>query len=352
MRCVRVPLFSLLATAFFHQFAAAQAPVDPPTRHRPVPAGKLLFPCYAKVKNSPAKWNGFWNPQPTNEEGKQVSVVIGFDDPDPSFPFDCVGEPLQITVPNKQIVNVVKQNWAGGCTPTITITPAVADSSVSDVLSLIAKIGVVGYDGGESVRAYELPPLKNKILNATVVCNIPANGTIAARKLTQTVVITYQNPPRISVSAGLLVSTEGVKSFGIKTTKTGTGSTGADTVQTTISVTGSSSAQVIPFGFINLYLAGSRKLNLSSQFGIGVNPNLSSPRIEFFAAPIGIAWHDFYVAPGIHFGQHEKLMGGFTVGDIVSGLSKAPIGWRYEAGLGFSLSYNLKPLVKSSSASK
>jgi hypothetical protein len=173
MRCVQLSLFLLLATTFFDQFAAAQAPVDPPSRPRPIPAGKLLFPCYAKVNNSPAKWNGLWNPKPTNKEGKQVSVVIGFDNPDPSFPFECVG------VPNNQIVDVVKKNWVGVCTPTITITPAVADSSVSDVLALVAKVGVVGYDGGEAARVYELPPLKNKILNATVVCSLPANGGIS-----------------------------------------------------------------------------------------------------------------------------------------------------------------------------
>jgi hypothetical protein len=367
MRCVWLLLLTLLlvaATPVFHRSAAAQAPAaqaqsaanqvaaEPAVRHRTPEAGKLLFPCYAKETHPPKPFSALWDPRAVNEpDEERVTVIIGFDDPDPQFPFDCVGEPLQIIVPNGQIVNLVRENWKEGCTPTITLTPAVADSTVADLLTLISKVGVVGFDGGGQARYYELPPLKNKVLNVTVVCTITKTDKLPARKLTQTVTITYQNPPRIAASAGLLVSTEGVKSYTILTTKTGVGSNGADTSHTTIGISGNSSAQVIPSGFVNLYWAGSRKLNLSSQFGVGVNPNLSTPRIEFFAAPVGVAWHDFYFAPGIHIGQHEVLTGGFAVGDVVSGLSKPPIAWRYRAGLAFSLSYNLKPLIRGAAPS-
>jgi hypothetical protein len=363
MRYIRLSLCLLLVTfdPFIHravvaqtaasQAAAPQAAAAPAARARQAGAGKLLFPCYAKEIHAPKNFTGVWNPKPANGDGEQVTVLIGFDNPAPDFPFNCVGEPLQITVPNGQIVNLAQENWVPGkCVPTIAITPAVADSSVGDLLTLIAKVGSFGFDGG-SAQAYQLPALKNKVLTATVVCTIPAAGAIPERKLTQTVTITYQNPPRFAVSAGLLVSTEGVKSFTILTKKTGVGSNGVATSQTSIGVSGNSSAQVIPFGFVNLYWAGSRKLNLSSQFGVGVNPNLSTPRVEFFAAPVVLSWHDFYFAPGIHIGQHEKLIGGFSVGDLVSGLSKPPIAWQYRAGLAFSLSYNLKPLVKPAAAS-
>jgi hypothetical protein len=346
----------LLFVAAPHFQAAAQSPTEQPAA---VPAGETArrpllkpdqtpFPCFAKETHPPKTFSGFWNPRPVNKsEAKRVTVLIGFDHPDSKFPFDCVGEPLQVTVPNGQIVNLAQENWMAGCTPTLTINPAVSDSSVSDLLTLIAKVGAFGYDGG-TLTYHELPPLKNKILNISVICNIPAAGGVPARKLTQTATITYQNPPRVTVSAGLLVSTEGVKSYTILTTKTGVNSSGVSTSQTSIGVSGDSSAQVIPFGFVNLYLAGSRKLNLSSQFGIGVNPNLSTVKVEFFAAPLVLAWHDFYFAPGIHFGQHEKLTGGFSVGDVVTGMSKPPIGWHYQTGFAFSLSYNLKPLIKSS----
>jgi hypothetical protein len=349
MRSIPLVLLALLVVAgalLCDQCEAAQAPAEPAARPRHAAPGKLLFPCYAKVTNAPETFSGFWKPRPSNAEGKQVSIIIGFDNPDPDFPFDCVGEPLEITVPNGQIVNLVKENWTvGDCVPTLTLTPATADSSVADLLTLFAKVGPFALDGGLA-KSYELPPLKNKILNVTVACNKAAAGGAAGHKLTQTVKITYQNPPRIAVSAGLLVSTEGVKSYTILTTKTGVGSTGVATSQTSIGIYGNSSAQVVPFAFVNLYLAGSRKLSLSSQFGVGINPNLSTPRIEFFAAPLGLSWHDFYFAPGIHIGQHEALTGGFAVGDLVSGVSKPPIAWRYREGLAFSLSYNLKPLAK------
>jgi hypothetical protein len=341
-RFVLVIAFSLLVS----QFAAAQVTLDAKKHPRTVSADSHTFPCYARAVNKPKTFNGIWTPKPDNAENEQVTITIGFDKPDPDFPIDCVGEPLEITVPNQQIVNLVPANWSvGKCVPTLTITPAVADSPVPDLLALVAKAGIVGLDAQSNY--YALPPLKNKILTVAVVCTLSDS-----RKLTQSVKITYQNPPRIAVSAGLVVSTLGVRSFSIKTVQTGVGSNGVVTTQNSIAQHGPSLAEVVPFSFVNLYWSGSRKLNLSSQVGLGVDPNLSTPRVEFFVAPIAVAWHDFYFSPGIHFGQHEILTGGFSVGEVVTGLTKAPIAFRYHAGLGFSLSYNLKPLVKPSASSK
>ena len=342
-RLLSLPLVA--AILLFHQFAMAQSPSDPKTDPGTDPSESSSFPCYAKVANLPKNFNGFWTPKPVNGEDSRVRVTIGFAKPDTKFSFDCVGEPLEITVPNGQIVNLVQENWPTdpkACTPTMTTLPAVGDNPMADILPILAKVGSVGLIRGKGDKGNPLPPLKNKSLTASVAC------TVDGRKLTQSVKITYQSPPRIVVSAGLVVSALGVKSYGIKTTQTGVGSNGVVTTQNSIAVTGSPSAQVIPFSFVNLYLSGSRKLNISTQFGLGVNPNLSSPRVEFFAAPIAIGWRDFYFSPGIHIGQHEVLTGGFSVGEITSGLSKAPITWGYRGGFGFSLSYNLKPFVKSS----
>ncbi len=358
LRRLRVFLCCALCTAALSRVSAQTTTTAAPVVEaaaqaespRAAESAKVPFPCFAKVTNRPREFSGFWTPKPNNQDKEWVSILIGFSDPDPKFPFDCVGEPLQITVPNGQVVDLARQNWTPSCTPTLSVTPAVADSLIAEALSLIVKVGPFAAVRG-GLTHYELPPLKNKVLNISVVCNIPAAGGLPARKLTQTATITYQNPPRVAVSAGLLAATDGVKSYTILTTKTGVNSSGTSTSQTSIGISGDSSAQVIPFGFINLYLAGSRKLNLSSQFGIGVNPNLSSAKIEYFLAPLAFAWHDFYIAPGIHFGQHEMLTGGFSVGDIVTGMSKPPIGWRYEKGLAFSLSYNLKPLAKAAAPS-
>jgi hypothetical protein len=347
MRYAARLVFIFAISLVIGHFAAAQAPTpDPQQQPRSVPEKSYKFPCYAMAEHTPKTFNGFWTPEPNTNDNELVTVTIGFLTPDSDFPVDCVGEPLEITVPNDQIVKLVATNWSvGKCVPTLTITPAVADSPVAELLAIAAKGGILGVD--TSSKVYGLPKLKNKVLAVTVVCTLTDS-----RKLTQSVKITYQNPPRIAVSAGLVVSTLGVRSFSIKTTQTGVGSNGVVTTQNSIAQHGPSLAEVVPFSSVNLYWSGSRKLNLSSQVGLGVDPNLSTPRVEFFVAPIAVAWHDFYFSPGIHFGQHEILTGGFSVGEVVTGLTKAPIAFRYHAGLGFSLSYNLKPLVKPSASSK
>jgi hypothetical protein len=318
-------LFLLLVIC---QCAVAQAPAADQAAYK--------YPCGANAKNLPGTFSGFWTPKPHGIG----EVEVRFETLDSNKKLSCTGEPLEITVPNGQAINLTEYGWDASCKPTLAISPALADNPVGDLLTMATKLGSLGLDAQGYI--YELPKLRNKILTITVEC------TPAGYKQTQVVKITYQNPPRLAVSGGLLVSTHGVKSYGIQTVKTGTGAGGVATTQSSIAVTGSSSAQVIPFGFANLYWLGTRKLNLSTQFGVGVNPNLSTARVEYFAAPVAFAWKDFYFAPGVHIGQHEVLTGGFAVGDITT-LSKPPIKWGYKGSLGFSLSYNLKPLVKSGS---
>jgi hypothetical protein len=81
------------------------------------------------------------------------------------------------------------------------------------------------------------------------------------------------------------------------------------------------------------------------QFGVGLNPNLSSTKLEFFASPLALSWHDVYFSPGIHIGQHENLANAFAVGDIVPNGSKVPTSFKYFSGFGFSISYNLHPIA-------
>lgn len=301
--------------------------------------------CHAE-KSAPNIFWGFWNPSPA----KEVSVKITFGKPASGLSnLDCVGEPLELTVPNGQRVTLTTlfdHDVCASTSVTASVTRATADSPVADILALGAKVGVLGFDQAGNV--YALDPQKDKVVSIDATCKISAD-----RKSTQNIKITYQNPPRIAVSTGFLLGTTGIQSYGIKTVQTGVGTGGVVNTQNSIAVTGSPTVQFIPFGFVNLYIAGSRRFNLGPQMGIGVNPNLSTAKVEFFAAPIAIGWHDFYFSPGFHIGQHERLTGGFSVGELTpSNLSKAPIGWTYYTGLGFSFSYNLKPLVKGGSSSK
>lgn len=302
--------------------------------------GKPLA-CYSK-KEAPKIFWGFWNPTPS---ANPVTVTIQFNKPDdPAGDLDCVGEPLALTVPNGQQVMLntyYDKNECSTSATTVSINRENSDSPVADILSLAVKIGAFGFD--QSGRSYLLPAQKNKVVSIDAVCNV---GT--GRKSTQNVTINYQNPPRVAVSSGLIFA-HGVSSYGVNTSQTGVGSGGVVTTQNTVAVTGSPAAQVIPFGLVNIYYSGSRVLNFNAQLGVGVNPNLSSARVEYFASPFAIGWHDVYISPGFHIGQHEDIAGGFGIGQITPSGFKVPLKWQYYTGFGVSISYNLKPLIKGGS---
>jgi hypothetical protein len=105
------------------QFAAGQttqatqqtqekrATLDSAPHPRTVPEDSNPFPCYSRAVNLPKTFNGWWSPKPVDDPDNQVLVTIGFDQRSEKFPFDCVGETLDITVPNNQIVNLAPADW-------------------------------------------------------------------------------------------------------------------------------------------------------------------------------------------------------------------------------------------------
>jgi hypothetical protein len=223
-------------------------------------------------------------------------------------------------------------------TTTVSVVKATSETPIAEILQMAVKVGVFGAD--QTSRSYLLPAQSNKVVSIDATCN-----TTAGRKSTQNVRITYQSPPRVAVSTGLVIA-PGVNSYGIKTIQTGVDSGGVVTTQNQVAITGSPAGQVIPFGLVNIFYSGSRRLNFNAQLGVGVNPNLSSARVEFFASPFAIGWHDVYISPGFHIGQHEEIAGGFSPGQLAPSSLKLPLKWGYYTGFGFSISYNLKPLVK------
>src|SRR5262249_18448134 len=139
--------------------------------------------------------------------------------------------------------------------PVVTVTNAPSDLSPGDLIAMWSKIGVIPFTELTKQpfkETVQLPPLKNKVLNLTATCPSASSPV----KFTQTAKITYQNPPRLALSGGILLA-PGVNSFGIKTTKTGIGTGGVVTTQNSITESGGSSVQVIPFAFSNIYYAGS-----------------------------------------------------------------------------------------------
>jgi hypothetical protein len=186
--------------------------------------------CYAK-KDAPNIFWGFWNPKPT-KEAVSVEVMLG-NPPAGLAGLDCVGEPLELTVPNGQkvILTTSYDNLCSSTSTTVSVTRPSSDSPVPDILALIAKGGPIALYEGAAANVYELSPQKNKILSIDATCKIGTD-----RKSTQNVKITYQTPPRVAVSAGFLLATTGIQSYGIKTVQTGVGTGGVVNTQNSIGV--------------------------------------------------------------------------------------------------------------------
>lgn len=282
------------------------------------------------------------------EDGKTVKIPqvrVQFTSPNSTLSsFGCAGQQLELNVPNGQRVELITDYGDAKCASkftNISVSKASTDSPIPDILSLALKGGAFGI---EAPPMYEIPPQSNRIVQIDATCKLDGD-----RKYTQSIKITYQNPPRVIVTAGLVLA-HGVESYGLNSSVTGSGAGGTVTTQNMVAVTGSPAQEVIPFGFANIYYFSSHKITLNAQLGVGANPNLSSAKPEVFASPVSIGWHNFYVSPGFHIGQHEDIGGGFALGDITpSGFSKLPLKWSLYTGFGVSFSYNVKPSSKGSS---
>jgi hypothetical protein len=328
-------------------------------------AGKLwsqAFVCpKAELKSSP-HWFPLSHPQ--------VDIAVRVD----RVTLDCEGLPLEVNVPNKNAVRISVAHPADySCAATAALSPLNRPNAIKDVVDLVKQVGAFFV---ASQDTFTLPAeAKKETVTVTIKCHsrsksdaelhtdapeadaepqsemttkpyekpccppAPPPPTPAA---TEKVVVSYGPPARVSASAGFIL-TSGVRSYGVKATNLGNVG-GVANIQSRAAITSSPSAQVVPFTFANVYLRGSPKTHVDLQFGLGLNPNLSSTKIEFFAGP-ALSWHDLYFSPGIHIGQHENVANGFHVGDIVPNGSKLPTSFKYFSGFGFSVSYNLHPLA-------
>jgi len=295
----------------------------------------------AKSTSVKQNWfRGFWTPKPSD---KAIRITVDIS----ASTISCTALPIQLTVPNNQKVDVKINSSANddSCPVKLVETPPPPPANaITDLIGAFAKVGPLFAKTPPPPPTFSLPSLKSEVMTATVTCTDSKTVPNTSIQKIQSIAITYQNPPRLTASLGFVVA-GGVQSFGVKTSVTGTNN-GVVTTQNTVAVTSLPSAQVVPFSFANIYLIGSQKKHIDAQLGFGVNPNLSTAKVEFFASPFAFSWHDVYLSPGIHIGEHEQLANGFNVGDVLpSGISKTPINWKFFAGFGFSVSYNLHPLV-------
>ena len=136
-----------------------------------------------------------------------------------------------------------------------------------------------------------LPALTNLKATISVSCK-SADGTPVAPP--RTITITYQNMSPVSASAGAIVSLLGSKTYGIVTSETSV-TNGIVSSQYAIGVTSSSTIQLVPVAFLNTYVFGNRNKHIDLQTGLGINPNGSKTRVEYFIGP-ALAWHGVYLA--------------------------------------------------------
>jgi len=184
-----------------------------------------------------------------------------------------------------------------------------------------------------------LPEDNNAKVSGTVTCTNFFTKQISVEAIPFTV--TYQNIPRASVTMGVLFTTLNKRQVGTQALRTGTAADGTPTFRNTFAETDRSGNQMVPFSFFNVYLSGTRKLNLNLTGGIGVNPNNGKNQAEFFVGG-ALGLKNVYLQFGGHIGRWQELGGGFGFGETVpANFPGVPIERRYTMRLAVGLSYRL-----------
>lgn len=184
-----------------------------------------------------------------------------------------------------------------------------------------------------------LPEDNNAKVSGTVTCTNFFTKQVSVEAIPFTV--TYQNLPRASVTMGVLFTTLNKRQVGTQAVRTGTAADGTPTFRNTFAETDRSGSQLVPFSFFNLYLSGTRQMNLNLTGGIGVNPNNGKNQAEFFVGG-ALGFKNVYVQFGGHIGRWQELGGGFGFGETVpANFPGVPIERRYTMRPAVGLSYRL-----------
>jgi hypothetical protein len=184
-----------------------------------------------------------------------------------------------------------------------------------------------------------LPEDNDAKVSGTVTCTNFFTKQVAVEAIPFTV--TYQNIPRASVTAGVLFSTLDKRVVGTQAERTGTAADGTPTFRTAFADTDRSSNQLVPFSFFNVYLSGTRRMNLNLTGGVGVNPNNGKNQAEFFLGG-AVGFNNVYIQFGGHIGRWQELGGGFRLGETVPDeFPGVPIERRYTMRPAIGLSYRI-----------
>lgn len=157
--------------------------------------------------------------------------------------------------------------------------------------------------------------------------------------------LNFQDTPRISLSAGVLLSTVPRNSVGIESVVDDR--TANNTVMAHSEIRDHpAKPQVVPFSFINLRVGPSwrwagRNITFNFAPGLGVNPNNGGNAAEFFLGP-SVGFGNFFVAAGSHIGHELRPANGYHLLDRPpADLKAVPTETPWKFGFGFTVSYRI-----------
>jgi hypothetical protein len=184
-----------------------------------------------------------------------------------------------------------------------------------------------------------LPEDNNAKVSGTVTCTNFFTKQVSVDPIPFTV--TYHDIPFASVTMGVLFTTLNKREIGTSPVRTGTAADGTPTFRNTFAETDRAANQIVPFSFFNVYLSGTRRLNLNFTGGVGINPNNGSNQAEFFVGG-ALGFKNLYVQFGGHIGRWQELGGGFVLGETVpADFPGVPIERRYTMRPSIGISYRL-----------
>jgi hypothetical protein len=155
--------------------------------------------------------------------------------------------------------------------------------------------------------------------------------------------ILWQNPPRATLSASVLVSFVEKHSYGTATLPANVTGMKVDSATVTDDT---GRAQVVPFSWVNIRVKDWRegKFTFNVSPGIGVNTNSGSNQVEFALGP-AFGYHRCYFFAGYHFARPASVGAGYTVGSLVPASSfTLPVSHSWHTGFGVGISYQLAPV--------
>jgi hypothetical protein len=155
--------------------------------------------------------------------------------------------------------------------------------------------------------------------------------------------VTFQNTPRLALTAGILVSTVPRNSVGFEAVL----DKREDSVVTFHDEIREhpSAPQAIAFSFVNIRLGSpwrwkDRLMTFNLTPGLGLNPNNGATHAEFFLG-VALGFENFFLAVGGHAGHKLSPANGFQQGDRPADDLTIPTETPWKPGLGVSLSYRI-----------